>query len=175
MEDISSEQQGKITVLRDQSPSKSLVRLEPQSDIEIYKEVLSDRFKEAKTVEECEKFLALRQKVQELDTETRQLNYAQQSAEVQLKQAQHKVFFQGGQQIVAITISIFVGIYLLRTNPSVGLLLLVLGLAKPLGYSLGEIGNFFDSLKGFPKDSGKLLSNEKESIGQTEESSNAKP
>ncbi|MHC5673089.1 hypothetical protein [Nostoc sp.] len=175
MEDTGLEQQRKITVLRDQSPSKALVKLEPQSDIEVYKEVLSDRFMEASTVEEYEKILVLRQRVQELDVQTRRLNYAQKSAEIQLQQAQQKDILQRGQQIAAITISIAAGIYFIQTIPLAGLLFLTLGLAKPLGYSLGEIGNFLDSLKGFPKESDKLLSDEKEPRVQAEESRDARP
>lgn len=175
MEDKDLEQHTKLTVLRDQSSSGALVKREAQSDIEVYKEVLSDRFIKARTVEEFEELLVLRQRVQELDVGDRRLNYAQKSAEVQLQQAQQKDLIQRGQQIVAITISIAAGIYLLQTIPLAGLLFLILGLAKPLGYSLGEIGNFLDNLKGFPKDSDKLLSDEKEEIDQAEESKDARP
>ena len=175
MEDKDLEQQIKLTVLRDQSSSGALVKREAQSDIEVYKEVLSDRFIKARTVEEFEELLVLRQRVQELDVGDRRLNYAQKSAEVQLEQAQRKDLIQRGQQIAAITISIAAGIYLLQTIPLAGLLFLILGLAKPLGYSLGEIGNFLDNLKGFPKDSDKLLSDEEEQVDQAEESKDARP
>lgn len=174
MEDKELEQQSKIAIFREQSSSEAPAKRETQSDIEVYKEVLSDRFIEAKTVEEYEKLLVLRQRVQTLDVETRRLNYAQKSAEVQLQQAQQKDVFQRGQQIAAITISIAAGIYLLQTVPLAGLLFLILGLAKPLGYSLGEIGSFLDSLKGFPKDSDKLLSDEEEQAKQVEESKDAR-
>ncbi|OUC15583.1 MAG: hypothetical protein B0A82_06485 [Alkalinema sp. CACIAM 70d] len=175
MEDKELEQQSKITIFRDQLPSEGLAKRETQSDIDVYKEVLSDRFIEATTVEEYEKLLVLRQKLQTLDVETRRLNYAQKSAEIQLQQAQQKDTFQRGQQIAAITISIAAGIYLLQTIPLAGLLFLILGLAKPLGYSLGEIGNFLDSLKGFPKDSDKILLDEEEQADQAEESKDARP
>lgn len=175
MEDKELEQQTKPTVLGNQSSIGALVKREPQSDIEVYKEVLSDRFIEARTVEQCKELLILRQRVQELDIEDRRLNYAQKSAEVQLQQAQQKDLIQRGQQIAAISISICAGIYLLQTIPLAGLLFLILGLAKPLGYSLGEIGNFLDNLKGFPKDSSKLLSDDKEPVDQAEESKDARP
>ncbi|NMG20814.1 hypothetical protein [Brasilonema bromeliae] len=175
MKDTGLEQQKKITVLRDQSPSGALVKRDTGFDIEVYKEVLSDRFIEARTVDEYEKLLVLRQRVQELDIEVRRLDYAERSAEIQLQQAQQKALLQRGQQIVAIIISIAAGLYLLQTLPLAGLLFLILGLAKPLGYSLGEIGNFLDSLKGFPKDSDKLLSDGKEQRDQAEESRDARP
>ncbi|NES01125.1 MAG: hypothetical protein F6J86_46455, partial [Symploca sp. SIO1B1] len=167
-------QQRKITVLPDQSSSGALVRRETQSDIEVYKEVLSDRFTEATTVEECEKLLGLRREIQELQREDRQLEYAERAAQIQLQQAQQKARMQSGQQIVAITISIITGIYLLQTIPLAGLLFLILGLAKPLGYSLVEIGSFLDNLKIFPQDSNKLLSNEVEQIDPSEESIDAR-
>ncbi len=175
MEDKELEQQTKLTVLRDQSSIGALVKREAQSDIEVYKEVLSDRFIEARTVEQYKELLILRQRVQELDIVDRRLNYAQKSTEAQLQQAQQKDLIQRGQQIAAISISVCAGIYLLQTIPLAGLLFLILGLAKPLGYSLGEIGNFLDNLKGFPKDSNKLLSDDKEQVDQTEESKDERP
>jgi hypothetical protein len=174
MENKDLDQQSMIAISRDSVPLLTLAKNETQSDIEIYKEVLSDRFIEARTVEEYEKLIILRKKVQTLDIETRRLNYAQKSAEIQLQQAERKDVFQRGQQIVAVTVSIATGIYLLPTVPLAGLLFLILGLAKPLGYSLGEIGNFIDSLKGFPEDSDKLLLNAEEQV-QTEESKDARP
>ena len=162
------------------SPSSkgTIVKIEAQSeisDIDVYKEVLSNRFMEANTSEDCEKLLVLRQRVQELDVETRRLNYAQKLAEVQLQQAQQKAFLQNGQQIGAIVASITIGAFLLPTFPLGGLLFLILGLAKPLGYSLGEIGNFLDSLKGFPKDSNEIMIDGSEENNKDEESRNARP
>lgn len=175
MEDAGLEQQRKITLLRDQPQSRALVKQETQSDIQVYKEVLSDRFIEAKTVEDCEKLISLRQRVQELDIQARRLDYAQKSAEIQLQEARQKALFQRGQQVVASVISIGVGIYFLQAVPLAGLLFLILGLAKPLGYSLVEISGLLDGLKGFPKDSDELLSGEKEQENQAEESRNARP
>jgi hypothetical protein len=174
MENKKIDQQSAIATSYSPGSLLTLAKNETQSDIEVYKEVLSDRFIEAKTVEEYEELIVLRKKVQTLDIETRRLNYAQKSAEIQLQQAERKDIFQRGQQIAAVTVSIATGIYLLPTIPLAGLLFLILGLAKPLGYSLGEIGNFIDSLKGFPEDSDKLLLNAEEQV-QTEESKNARP
>lgn len=162
MEDAGAEKPRKITVLPDQPPGSSLIKPDNKSDIEVYKEVLSDRFMEARTVEEYEKLLVLREKVQELDMEARRLDYGEKSAEIQLKQSKQKAIMQSRLQIAAITISISAGVYLLQTLPLAGLLFLILGLAKPLGYSLGEIGDLLDNLKGFSKNSDKLLSNEKD-------------
>lgn len=147
------------------------VKVEPQSnisDIDVYKDVLSNRFMEAKTVEDYEKIIVLRQRLQELDAETKRLNYAQKSSEIQLQQAQQKVVLQNGQQIGAIVASVVIGAVILPTVPLGGLLFLILGLAKPLGYSLGEIGVFLDSIKGLPKDADKVLAKKNEQGEQRE-------
>ena len=168
MEAKDLDQQSKITLLRGQAFSGALTQRGTVSDIEVYKEVLSDRFSEARTVDEHERLLVLRKRVQELDIETRQLDYAQKSAEIQLKQAQQKEFIQRGQNIAAITISIGIGIYLLQSIPLAGLLFLILGLAKPLGYSLGEIGTFLNGLKSFQKGSNKIFSDEEVQYEESE-------
>jgi len=144
------------------------------SDIDVYKEVLSNRFMEVETLEDYEKILALRQRLQKLDVETKRLTYAQKSSEIQLQQAQQKVILQNGQQIGAIVASVIIGAVILPTVPLGGLLFLILGLAKPLGYSLGEIGVFLDSLKSLPKDADKILAKENEQIDQIEESKDAR-
>jgi hypothetical protein len=169
------ERQRKITLLSDRSEDGAIVKREVQSDIQVYKAVLSDRFALAGTAEECEKLMNLRQKLQELDVEDRRLDYAQQSAELQLQEAKQKAIFQRGQQIVASVVSVGVGIYFLQALPLAGLLFLILGLARPLGYSLAEIGGLLDGLKGFPKDSDQLLSNGEEKEIQSQEPSNARP
>ncbi|OYQ63558.1 hypothetical protein B9G53_16410 [Pseudanabaena sp. SR411] len=169
------EQQKKITLLSDRSQGGAIAEREVQSDIQIYKAVLGERFALAGTAEECERLIDLRQKIQELDVKDRRLDYAQQSAEIQLQEAKQKAIFQRGQQIVASVVSVGVGIYFLQAVPLAGLLFLVLGLARPLGYSLEEISGFLDRLKGFPKDSDELLSYGEEKGIQSEEPKNARP
>jgi hypothetical protein len=169
------EQPRKITLLPNQSQSGAIVKREAQSDIQVYKEILGERFALAKTAEECERLIELRQKVQELDTESRRLDYAEKSAEIQLQEAKQKALFQRSQQVVASIISVSIGIYFIQAVPLAGLLFLILGLARPLGYSLGEISSLLDGLKGFPKDSDELLSNGKEREIQSEEARDARP
>lgn len=169
------EQQRKITLLPSQAQDGAIAKPEARSDIQVYKEVLSERFALARTPEECERLIVLRQKVQELDVEDRRLDYAQKSAEIQLQEAKQKANFQRGQQTVASIISVGIGIYFLQAVPLAGLLFLILGLAKPLGYSLGEISGLLDGLKGFFKDSDEILPNGDEKESQSEESINARP
>jgi hypothetical protein len=169
------EQSRKITLLPSQSQSGVIVRREAQSDIQIYKEILGERFALAKTTEECERLIELRQKVQELDTESRRLDYAEKSAEIQLRETKQKPLFQRSQQVVASVVSVGIGIYFIQAVPFAGLLFLILGLARPLGYSLGEIGGLLDGLKGFPGDSDELLSNGKEQEIQSEEARDERP
>lgn len=169
------EQQRKITLLPNQPQSGVIVRREASSDIQVYKEILGERFALAKTSEECEKLIGLRRKVQDLDIESRRLDYAEKSAEIQLQEAKQKALFQRGQQVVASAVSVGIGIYFIQAVPLAGLLFLILGLARPLGYSLGEISGLLDGLKGFPKNSDELLSNGKERESQSEEARDARP
>ena len=169
------EQQRKITLLPDQFQGGAIAKSEARSDIQVYKEVLSERFALAKTAEEYESLIVLRQKIQKLDVEDRRLDYAQKSAEIQLQEAKQKANFQRGQQIVASIVSVGIGIYSLQALPLAGLLFLILGLAKPLGYSLGEISGLLDGLKGFFRDSNEILPNEEEKEIQSEEPGNARP
>ena len=110
-------QTGKITLPSDQPQSGAIIKQEIQSDIQVYKEVLGNRFMEAKTVDEFEKILNLRQKIQELDTEDRRLNHAQKSAEIHLQEVKQKALFQRIQQTIAIAISVCIGLYFLQYFP----------------------------------------------------------
>jgi hypothetical protein len=169
------EQPRTITLLPDQSQTGAIIRKGASSDIQIYKEILVEKFALAKTAEECERLIEQRQKIQELDTDSRRLDYAEKSAEIQLQEAKQKALFQRGQQVVASVVSVSIGIYFIQAIPLAGLLFLILGLARPLGYSLGEISSLLDGLKGFPKDSDELLSNGKNQESQSEEARDARP
>jgi hypothetical protein len=166
------EQPGKIILLANQSQDKKVTESGFQSDIQIYKAVISEKFILATTAEEYEKLLNVRQKIQELDIEDRRLDYAQQSAEIKLKDARQRSSFQRIQQAAASLTSISIGIYFLQALPLAGLLFLILGLAKPLGYSLGEISEFLDGLKGFSKDSEELVFGENGKEAKEKEISN---
>lgn len=168
MTDEKLEQPRNITLWPDRMQSGAIVKQEIKSDIEVYKEILVEKLALAKTSEECEKVIKMRQTVHELDREERQLNYTQQSAETKLQEDKQEAVFQRSQKVVASVISIGIGIYFIQAFPLAGLLFLILGLAKPLGYSLLEIGYLLDGLKGFFKDSNELLSNGNEKKSQSE-------
>ena len=174
MTDEKLDQPRNITLLPYQMQSGEILKQDTQSDIEIYKEILAEKFALAKTAEECDRLIKVRQTIQELDRNNRQLNYTEQSAKAQLVETQQKATFQRRQQVIASVISVGIGIYFIQALPLAGLLFLILGLAKPLGYSLGEIGELFDGLKGFAKDSNKLLSNGNDRDIQSEEPKNAR-
>jgi hypothetical protein len=175
MADEDRERLKTITLLPDQSQVGAIIRQGASSDIQIYKEILGEKFALAKTPEECERLIELRQKIQELDTDSRRLDYAEKSAEIQLQEAKQKALFQRSQQVVANVVSVGIGIYFIQAIPLAGLLFLILGLARPLGYSLGEISSLLDGLKGFPKDSDEILSNGKDQESKSEEARNARP
>lgn len=174
MTDEKLDQPRNITLLPYQMQSGESIKQENQSDIQVYKEILVEKFALAKTPEDSEKVIEMRQKIHELERKERQLNYTQQSAEVQLQKAQEKDIFQRNQQMVASFFSVGIGVLLIQSVPLAGSLFLILGLAKPLGYSLGEIGDFLDGLKGFSKDSNELLYNGKDKDNQSEEQKNGR-
>lgn len=169
------EQRRDLTVLPSQPQGELSYVKEGQSDIQIYKEILSKKFALARTAEECERLIYLRQKVQELDTEDRRLDFAQKSAETQLQETQNKVRFERGQRSVAGLISVGIGIYFLQAFPLAALLFLILGLAKPLGYTLKEVTNLFNDLRGISKkDSNEPVSGNDDQENQIGEIKNAK-
>jgi tetrahydromethanopterin S-methyltransferase subunit G len=156
------DQSGNITVLPDQSQAGAIIVRGTSSDIQIYKDILCEKFALAKTAEEYKDLIELRQKIQELDASSRRLDYAEKSSEIQLQEVKQKAVFQRVQQAIASLSSVCIGIYFIQITPLPGLLFLILGLARPLGYSLGEISNLLDGLKGFPKDLHQPNSNEQD-------------
>lgn len=168
------EQSTKIAFLPNQLPSGVIAKQEFQSDIKVYKEILGERFALAKTAKELEDLIELRQKLQELDRKDRQLEYAQESAELQLKEAKQKAVFQRSQQVVASIFSVGIGLYLIQFFPLASLLFLVLGLARPLGYSLGEISVFLGGMTGFFNGSDKFIYNDTKEDIQSKEPTNAR-
>ena len=170
MTDEKLDQPRNITLLPDQMQSGAIVKLGTQSEIPVCQDILAKRFALAKTPQEYALVIEDMERIHELDKRKRQLNHAEKLAESQL----HKDIFQRNQQVVASVISVGIGICFIQAFPLAGLLIIILGLAKPLGYSLGEISELFDGLTGFPKDSNKLLSNGNDRDIQSEEPKNAK-
>ena len=167
------DQLGKLALLSNQPQNEVVTSQEKKSYIQDYKVELGKRFALAKTSTELEEILDLSQIVHELDTKDKQLAYSQELAEIQLREEKRKLVFQQSQQVVASIIAVGIGIYLIPIAPLPSILFLVLGLAKSLGYSLGEVGSLLNELKGFPKSSGELLSNENKQEVKSEESENA--
>ena len=170
MEETGPEKSEKLARFSDRSQGGALAKSNAQSNLQVYKDVLDERFMAAETLEECDKIISLTQKIQELERDARQLDYAQKSAEIKLQQTQQKVIFQPIQQVVASLMAFALGVYLLPNFPLASLLLLIFSLAKPLGYSLGEIGNLLDSLQGFPKKTERIIDGEKQQYDREKES-----
>lgn len=170
MTDEKLDQPRNITLRSDRMQSETILKQETQSHIQAYGKLLVERAEQSETPEEFEKWIKLRQEVYKLDRNHRQLDYAQQSAEFQFE----KDIFQRRQQVIASVISVGIGICFIQTFPLAGLLIVILGLAKPLGYSLGEIGELLDDLTGFSKNSNKLQSNSNDQDIQSEEPKNAR-
>lgn len=141
-------EQGKERVDEPTKPNEAIVKLESLSNLEIYEEVLGQRFIRAGTAEECKEIILLSKEVQDLAIQRRREEEAQKLADRQLQDSIRSIQFQRTQQVVASVVSIGIGLYCLSTVPLAGLLLLILGLAKPLGYSLGEVGSLLDGFNG---------------------------
>jgi hypothetical protein len=155
-----------MALLPNQSQSRAIAKQENQSNIQIYKDVLGRMFTRAKTPEEFKNLIELTKNVQEIE-------YDQKSAEIQLQKASLQLI----EQVVARVVAVGFGLYfiLLQHSSLVGLLFVILGLATPLGHSLTEISKLLDGLKGFTKDSDKLLSNGKEQEKQSQEIRDERP
>jgi hypothetical protein len=166
---MSGQEPRKIAFLANQLQSRSIVKQETQSDIQVYKDTLAERFALAPTSEELDRLIQQRRKIQELDREASQLNYAKELAKIKIQDAKQKGIFQRSQQVVASVVSIIIGLYFMQAFPLASLLFLVLGLARPLGYSLGEISELLGGLTGFSQESDKLLSNGNEQEIRSEE------
>jgi ABC-type multidrug transport system fused ATPase/permease subunit len=169
---MSGQEPRNISFLANQLQSRSIIKQETQSDIQVYKDTLAERFALAPTSEELDRLIQQRRKIQELDREASQLNYEKELAKIQIQDAKQKAIFQRTQQVVASVVSIIIGLYFMQALPLASLLFLVLGLARPLGYSLGEISDLFGGLTGFTKDSEKLLSKDNIQGIQSEEPTN---
>jgi ABC-type multidrug transport system fused ATPase/permease subunit len=169
---MSGQEPRKIAFLANQLQGRSILKQETLSDIQVYKDTLAERFALAPTSEELDRLIQQRRKIQELDREASQLNYAKELAKIQIQDAKQKAIFQRSQQVVASVVSIIIGLYCMQVFPLASLLFLVLGLARPLGYSLGEISELFGGLTGFYKESDKIISNENIQEIQSEEPTN---
>ena len=145
-----------------QPSDSAIIPKSGQSDIQVYKDVLGENFASAKTAKEWETLITLRERVQLLDIGDRRLEYAEKSADIKLKEDEQDKSFQRIQRIAASISSIIIGGIFIQTFPLAGLLFLILGLAKPLGYSLGDVSDLLNGLKGFPKGSNKVFIDEKE-------------
>jgi len=170
------DQSGKMALLFNQPQNEVITSQEKQSYIQDCKEELGKRLAIAKTTAEVEEILNLSPILYELETKEEQLKYAQKLAEIRLREAKQKLDSQQSHQVVAIVASIaavVLGIYFMPITPLPSVLFLVLGLAKPLGYSLGEVGSLLSELKGFPQSSDELLYNENKKEIRSEESENA--
>jgi hypothetical protein len=149
--------------------------IDPSNIINALDKRVADAKSSEESSEECSAAMEARRQALVFAKEIRQLNYLQQVSDFQLQQAKQKAISQNWQQIGAIVASIAIGIFLFPTSQLGGLLFLILGLAKPLGYSLVEVANLFDSLRGFPKDLGEITLDGSEQINKDEEPKNARP
>lgn len=127
-----------------------------QSAMQPYKDILQERYAEAKTSEERNDILTELQTVQVIDKENRQIQFSEEAAKRQMQQWEKQSIFQRWTQVGGCLSALGIGLYCLQAAPLAGLLFLILGVAGPLGYELGDIGSLFQQLKGIPENRNNL-------------------
>lgn len=106
------------------------------SDLDSIKETMSERIKLAKTPEEMEKYLKLREEIQE-----------QIEKEENAKLERKLLVITETRIIIASIVTVVIGWYLIRDlAPVVAPLLIILGLSKLLGYSSNEVSELLKGL-----------------------------
>jgi hypothetical protein len=130
-----------------------------QSDLSAINENLTKRIKEAKTPEEIEKLLKLKeslqnQRLKQIEQETAQFRL--QEAQEQMRLNRRLTIIRELFTIAASITAVGIGWYLINNSPLFAAFLIVFGLAKPLQYSLGEISNLLTSLSELTKNQSGL-------------------
>jgi len=149
-----------LQIIPHENKRGEIVSRNEQSDLQSYKDTLSELFREAKTPEERKQILEMREKVHEQERKDAELAYSRDCANAQLSEAQNQSNYSRGQQIVASTVAVGIGIYFMPSVPLVGTLFLIIGLTKPLGYSLSEVSKLLDRLQGLAGIPRDILSEE---------------
>jgi hypothetical protein len=101
--------------------------------------ILSQRMAIAKTPEELDKVLDQRNKLLEIEYRRSQLKHAENSANRKLEEAKEK----RRDRLAASIASVGIGLGIIPFFPMLSPFMIILGLTKPLGYSVTEISNKF--------------------------------
>jgi hypothetical protein len=147
-------------IIRQSSSSDSSIQPSEQSDLLAINEYLTERIKSAKTPEEIREYLTLRDYVQSQALK----QFEQETVKFKLQQAKDEIRFNRKLKVArevrtlaASTVTTVIGLYLVANSPVFGAMLIILGLAKPLEYSLNEISDLFKNLSELLKQLPDLL------------------
>ncbi|NER04732.1 MAG: hypothetical protein F6K17_20055 [Okeania sp. SIO3C4] len=119
------------------------------SDLELINQVLAERTSKAETIQEIENIVKLLPYIDKLKENQLKQNLVLVQIEESQKQADFNRKITTTKEltkIVASVTGIGVGLYLMSSAPLFGPLLIILGLASPLQYSLREVANLWESM-----------------------------
>ncbi|GGA40473.1 hypothetical protein [Okeania sp. KiyG1] len=144
------------------------------SDLDLINQVLAERTRKAETIQEVENIVKLLPYIDKLKENQLKQNLALAQIEEYQKQADFNRKIATRKELTKIVASITgigVGLYLMSSAPLFGPLLIILGLASPLQYSLREVANLWDSMVNSTKNSAlSLLSPDQTASDQTDNS-----
>ncbi|NEO58697.1 MAG: hypothetical protein F6K54_40065 [Okeania sp. SIO3B5] len=143
-------------------------------DLELINQVLAERTRKAETIQDIEKIVKLLPDIDKLKENQLKQNLVIFQIEESQKQADFNRKIATSKELTKIVASITgigVGLYLMPTAPLFGPLLIILGLASPLQYSLREVANLWESMVNSTKNSAlSLLSPDQAASDQTDNS-----
>lgn len=152
-------------IVHQSDSSGSSIQPSERSDLVAINKNLTERIEQAQNPEEIKELLKLRDIV--LDQGRRQTE--QKAALIRLEEAQKEISFSRNLTIareistkVASAAAVAVGWYLINSSPLFGVLIIILGFAKMLDYSLGEVLGLFEKLSETIRQPPDLFDRDKE-------------
>lgn len=120
------------------------------SNIDPIQASLSEKLKLAKTPEEAKRYLDLINQRQEQIRQQEYTDFQLSESKNQVKYERKIRVYKESVSVTFSVISIVLGIITITSIPLIAPLLIILGLIKPLGYSIGEVVELFKGLNEPP-------------------------
>jgi hypothetical protein len=140
------------------------------SDLEAINQVIAERIRRAETPSEVEDFVKLLPYIEKQNESRVKQKLTLLKLEESQKQAKFNRKIAASKELskfVASITGVGVGLYLMSSAPLFGPLLIILGLASPLQYSLREVANLWESMINSTKNAASdLLSPEETTSNQ---------
>jgi hypothetical protein len=121
-----------------------------ESNIDLIQANLSEKLKLAKTPEETKRYLDLINQRQEQIRQQKYTDFQLSESKNQVKYERKIRVYKESVSVTFSLISIILGIVTSTSIPLIAPLLIILGLIKPLGYSIGEVVELFKGLNEPP-------------------------